>query len=528
MPVFCFGFEAAWVDELTPIYPDSKVIEGRIECRLDVPAVAVAGVHLLISGLPAESSLTLPKVSGGVWSRLIAVPVEENTGLDSRTERFSGKKNPFVIRRAPFWVYDAIEPLKSDTVKVDDEGRVALRLELTGGKKRLIKCHLTAGEETVELSVDYRPHLIHLTPAGEVGFHYTNWFSLRNIGGTRGLKVWTEDWWRMLDKSAELMARGRQNTVYVPVTSMCSLDNSGELQFNRERFERYIKIFIKHGFCYFEGGHLAGRKDGKWSATNLVTHIGKHNVTSKEGLAEMTAICRQLYKEIERHGWRKQWVQHLADEPSDQLVGDYREVATLLHREMPGIPVLDATVTRNIIGAVDIWCPQIQRYQNNHDFFEERRAAGDRIWTYSCLAPGGPWLNRLLDQERLRPVYFGWAAVKFQLDGFLHWGLNYYRVDPYKQSVTIHKKGNPDNRLPAGDSHVFYPGKYAPLSSTRFEAHRIGMEDLSMLKMLMKRDPALTKILISEVFQSYDSYSKSVELYRATRLKLMLALEEKH
>ena len=39
------------------------------------------------------------------------VPVEENTGLDSRTEQFQGKINPYVIRRAPFDVFEIIYPL---------------------------------------------------------------------------------------------------------------------------------------------------------------------------------------------------------------------------------------------------------------------------------------------------------------------------------------------------------------------------------------------------------------------------------
>ena len=35
-------------------------------------------------------------------SRLHSVPVEENTGLGSRTEQFEGVTNPHVVRRAPF------------------------------------------------------------------------------------------------------------------------------------------------------------------------------------------------------------------------------------------------------------------------------------------------------------------------------------------------------------------------------------------------------------------------------------------
>ena len=45
------------------------------------------------------------------WDIIEPVPVEENTGLDSRTEQFKGKINPYVIRRAPFDVFEVIYPL---------------------------------------------------------------------------------------------------------------------------------------------------------------------------------------------------------------------------------------------------------------------------------------------------------------------------------------------------------------------------------------------------------------------------------
>jgi hypothetical protein len=142
--------------------------------------------------------------------------------------------------------------------------------------------------------------------------------------------------------------------------------------------------------------------------------------------------------------------------------------------------------------------------------------------------PGGPWLNRLLDQERLRPVYLGWALARFELDGFLHWGFNHYRkdVDPYATSVVPHGKG-PPNFLPAGDSHVVYPGKQGPCSGLRFEAHRIGMEDAELLNQLKAVDPERALAVMNMVFRAFDDYDKEVPAYRAARLELLRAISEK-
>ena len=35
----------------------------------------------------------------------------------------------------------------------------------------------------------------------------------------------------------------------------------------------------------------------------------------------------------------------------------------------------------------------------------------------------GKWLNRTLDMEKIRQVYFGWGGSKYNTMGYLHWGL---------------------------------------------------------------------------------------------------------
>ena len=52
-----------------------------------------------------------------VFSEVLDVPVEQNTGLDSRTERFKGNINPYVIRRAPFKIFEIIKPINSNIIE---------------------------------------------------------------------------------------------------------------------------------------------------------------------------------------------------------------------------------------------------------------------------------------------------------------------------------------------------------------------------------------------------------------------------
>jgi hypothetical protein len=226
--------------------------------------------------------------------------------------------------------------------------------------------------------------------------------------------------------------------------------------------------------------------------------------------------------EIERNGWRRRWIQHIADEPIRENSADYRIFAGMVRKYMPGIPILDATMELGLVGAVDIWCPQAQEYEARRKHFEAQRAVGDRVWFYTCCSPGGPWLNRLLDMELLRPALFGWAAALYGLDGFLHWGLNYYRQDqdPFQKSVVRHGA----NALPAGDTHVVYPGTEGPWSSLRLEAQREGFEDYELLRTLRERSPRKAVGIIRRAISSFDRYAKDVRVFRGTRRALLEAL----
>ena len=193
----------------------------------------------------------------------------------------------------------------------------------------------------------------------------------------------------------------------------------------------------------------------------------------------------------------------------------------------PKIKIMEATNTRESLGnAIDIWCPIINDFQENEDFFRSREKLGEKVLVYTCLVPGGKWLNRTLDMEKIRQVYFGWGGSKYNTMGYLHWGLNQYKADPFNQSVIKHPSpiAGPNNFLPAGDTHVIYPGEEGPLSSLRFEAHRIGCEDYELLEMLKKIDFDFHKKIIDKIFTNYTTYSTSLKKYKRIKKRILKAV----
>jgi len=527
-------------DCLDNLHPDSPLgARAKRQMTLDVARGGFASVHVFLKELHPGRPIRFHASGSGLpvdqakWTRLIDVPVEENTGLIGFTEKSmqsapGNAPNPYVIRKAPFRTYDALAPIRRRVTPPSDT--LALRIDIPippDCRPQLYSTRLQLSHDQIacELALDIQVHKAVIPQSGKNSLPVTNWFSYDNIATRHGLKIWSEPYWHMLRQYAALMAHGRQNTFWIPLETV--FEKNGEsIRLNTARLQRLVKLFTSAGLWFIEGGHLASRTGGKWDSPTFDVAFSKSLATSPAGHTTLVSLCRQLLAQIEEQGWRSRWLQHVTDEPIPANAIDYRILVGMVHKYLPGIPVLDATQDPNLVGSVDIWCPQVQEFQHDHAAYEKQRALGDKVWYYTCCFPGGPWLNRLLDQELLRPVLLGWGGALYNLDGFLHWGFNHYRDDqnPFTQSI-LPKHGGGINTLPPGDTHIAYPGEDGPWSSLRLEAHREGFEDYELLQQLKAHNPKSAHTVLDKAIRSFDSYVKTARQFRLARKALLKALE---
>ena len=520
-------------DSLEFLFPDSVV--GKNPCNsmtLDVARAGTAAVHVLLNELKEGSAIrvSLRDARGAVvraaqWFRLVDVPVEGNTGPVGFAEK-EGEHNELVIRRAPFRVCDVMEPISGSARAAGPIMALRVHLPIPANarpEERTYSVRIKRGREEERLSLTVKVHKPAIPPVGRDSWPYTNWFNYELMATRHGFTPWAEGHWRMMRKYADLMARGRQNMFRVTWSEI--FDMKADLPvLNHERLQRIVNTFTKAGLHYIEGGHVAGRRGGEWKASTFDVTLSRGlRATSIEGNAFLSRALHQLREEIERNGWSSRWIQHVADEPADENATDYRILAGMVRKYLPGIPLVDATMTTELVGSVNTWCPQCQEYQHNREKFEAQRALGDKVWFYVCCFPGGPWLNRFLDEELLRPLLLGWGAALYDLDGFLHWGLNQYASDEHPFEKTL-VRADEDNWLPPGDGHVIYPGPKEPWSGLRFEAQREGVEDLELLRQLAERDPKRTGAIVRRVIRGFNQYTKDARVLRRARRDLLQAL----
>jgi hypothetical protein len=119
----------------------------------------------------------------------------------------------------------------------------------------------------------------------------------------------------------------------------------------------------------------------------------------------------------------------------------------------------------------------------------------------------GRYPNRFLDQSLLKVRVLHWINYLYDLQGYLHWGLNHYGTDdPYTQAGI--SKG-----LPLGDRAIVYPGKDGLLGSLRFSAQRDGLQDYEYLWVLENRLKGIKRRVGKDAFW-LDPRQRPLELCR--------------
>ena len=225
---------------------------------------------------------------------------------------------------------------------------------------------------------------------------------------------------------------------------------------------------------------------------------------------------------LKRRGWYERTIQHVGDEPNTRVADEYRVLSGIVRKFMPGIRLIDAVEMYELRGSLDIWVPRNIYYAENRASFEHLRSLGDELWFYTCCQPGGHYCNRLLDMPLLRTRMLFWGNYKYNLTGYLHWGLNHWNpgTNPYEDTCT---KSGPDSYWPAGDTHIVYPLGGNVIGSMRAEMTRCGTEDYELLRQLSQTQPERAKAICDRIFRAFDDCDNSAADFDAAHDELVMS-----
>lgn len=352
--------------------------------------------------------------------------------------------------------------------------------------------------------------------------------------GGEPVERYSEDHVDYLKQLYAIMAEGYQTMVMLPIWNTVKMTEveKGKWEFDFTRFDEYVRLTDEAGVLQtMQIEELGHRIIPSWTGPmGLFVPVFKDGKMDKETCPPDDPRVREFYScfipalkaHIEELGWGDRCYMKICDEPVDDNADSYNKAVGLLKEYWPDMNVLEACQSTKITGSVDAWCPQMDYWHNNYKFYQDRKAKGDEVWFYTCCYPQAEYPNRFIEQPLLKTRMLFWMAHKYKADGYLHWGFNYWVDDPYVET----SMPGTGTSLPGGDAWIIYPGERKMFRSIRFEQHRDGIEDLTLLQMLAEKNPSLADWYADSLITNWWVYVGSPELYRETRRNLLKSLSE--
>ncbi len=358
----------------------------------------------------------------------------------------------------------------------------------------------------------------------------TEWFGVNSSHMKINPEKNSDAYYDLMRRFARNMAEHRHNVAIISPMGHADfgVDANGSLTVDFSEFDQWVNVFIEEGVIgLIEGGHIGGRSGGWTSQFVVEVYQAKDGKAASSTVDPSSADAEAFYKwyfpklldHLRERGWIDRYVQHLADEPIPANIATYTAMASLARKYAPGLRIVEACHTKDLVGSMDIWVPQLNYLHNDFAHYQERQRAGEEVWFYTCVYPQGEYANRFIELPLMKTRLLHWINFCYGITGYLHWGYNQWTADdPFTKTTRPH--GGPPY-LPAGDPWIVYPGDDGPLDSIRFEAMRDGIDDHELLSQLAEHDAGAAQKLARRHVIDFNKYETNIAQFRKTRRELL-------
>lgn len=505
------------VDPSEYLYPDITQYKSGTDCiRILTPRGSYACAQIFLFEGEGTVGVECENWTPEIYE-MVAIPVEENILITEET------RTPYTpVRNAPFEVYDCLKPYDGGITFQNGVAAVYFALPVPqDAPAGLISGAVNIGGVRIPVTVEVSSAAVPQETLS-VLFNYVR----SNVCRYHGAEAGSADFDRLETGYLTMLRRTHQNALWIPEDDQYPIitalgDNRYEFDFTG--MAAYIRKAFALGFNRIY--HRLGYRQSWEEPTILVNGIPS---TSYEGYCWLAQYLTALHRFLKENGWLEHYMLSVLDEPREVNAAEYRALCNTIRKFAPGIKLIDAISFGYVDGSIDICVPLSEEFENHRADYETYRRFGDEIWYYDCCGPRGHgYINRFMDYPLLATRYHGWANYAYNLTGYLHWAANFYQPDhdPFRQSCPLHRNTNHVIKLPAGDTHIMYPGTDGPWMSVRMENHRAGFEEYEMLRVLAKHNKPLADEICAAGFRSFKDVEYDPLAFRAARDALIRALE---
>lgn len=348
---------------------------------------------------------------------------------------------------------------------------------------------------------------------------HTEWFHVDCLATKYGVEVFSEAHWALIERYADTMVKHGMNMILTPLftppldtaiggvrptVQLISVTKRGDrYEFGFDLLTRWVSMCRRLGFRYFEFSHLFTQWGAKCAPKIMVTIQGEDqqlfgwdtDASSAEYRSFLDQFLPCLDQYLKEQGIDQQSWFHISDEPGEEHLESYRAASEIIYKHLSSYPIMDALSELELYeqGLVKRPIPA-----NTHiEPFLEHQVPD--LWTYYCCAQGEQVSNRFFNMPSARNRIIGFQLYKFGLQGFLHWGYNFwYSQYSLNQQLDPYRTTDAEHAFPSGDSYLVYPGEEGPIESIRLEVLYEGLQDLRALELLEQKIGKKATIAIME------------------------------
>lgn len=416
----------------------------------------------------------------------------------------------FVLRAAPGLYPDPLLPLASEPVITGCPGQwrslwitVQPEEEIQGGTYEIrirfeAESGDTLGEEVFTLEV-----IPAALPAQKL--IHTEWFHADCLANYYEVGIFSERHWMLIDQFMQTAAQHGINMILTPVftppldtevggerptVQLVDVDVSedGKYAFGFDKLDRWVDLCDSNGIQYLEFSHLFTQW-GARHAPKIMANVNgqpeklfgwETDATGEAYHAFIRQFIHALTGWIESRGLEQRCYFHVSDEPSESHLEAYGHASRLMNELLPDYPIIDALSDISFYeqGLVKRPIPG----SNHIEPFLDQQVTP--LWTYYCCSQYKEVSNRFFNLPSARNRIIGIQLYKFNIEGFLHWGYNFWNSQYSKRAIDPFKVTDADCGFPSGDAFVVYPGEEGPIESIRLKVFQEALQDLRALQLL--------------------------------------------
>ena len=339
-------------------------------------------------------------------------------------------------------------------------------------------------------------------PEGEM--HFTQWFYPDCLATYYNVPMWSDRHFEIVENFAKCAVERGRDTLLVPLFTPAlnvlpgferapsqlvevRVDN-GEYSFDFERLGRYLDMCDRVGVKLFEISHFYQQYQGKYAAHIYATVDGEYKrLFGWETLAldeEYKRFLRELVHAfvgyMKQRGDDTRCLYHITDEPYLSYIDQYKALTEVVAEALSGYKIIDALSDFEFYkeGVLDHPVPTTSSAPK---FIE---AGVKDLWVYYACGEVENYSNCYLAMPTWRTRSIGMQLYKYNIDGFLHWGFNYYNNRASGDAINPYMELSGEDWVPAGDCFVVYPDSDGtPLESIRLMTLEEAMQDIRAMRL---------------------------------------------